>query len=269
MVGFRRVNRRTCTDPLVSCSVPLLGWYRDRTWSRGLHGRARRPRCRSGRCDRHASMRSSRRRDWGSRWSARGAGHGSLRSNRRSDRRSRWSARGAGHGSLRSNRRSDRRSRWSARGARHGSLRPSRRSDRRSHWSAGGAGRMAGRLLVHGTLGRARLRAWRLRPTDLGACPTSGRGSAGTGRAALLCPRLGAGLRHGRRARLHRPHSLLPRGSDRTGCGSGCVWPTSRGRWRRRGSHPRLLHRGRSRAALRVPGLPSKPESGQKALSGR
>jgi hypothetical protein len=228
MVDFRCANRRTCTDPLVSCSVPLLALYRDRNWSRGLHRRAWRPRCRSSRCGRHARVRSSRRRD----------------------RRSRWSAGGSGQGSLRSS--------W--------------RGDRWSRWSAGGGRRTAGRLVVDGTLGYARLWAWRLRPTDLGGgcgCQICSRGSAGTGWGAMLYPRLGPGLRHGRRVRLHRLNSLLPRRSDRTWCGSGCVLST-KGDWRRwRVSHLRLLHRGASGAAFRVPGLPSKPEPGQKTLSGR
>ena len=70
MVGFRRADWQTCTNPLVSCSVLLLAWCRDCTRSRGLHRRSWRPRCRSRRCGGHACLWWSRR---GDRWSRRSA----------------------------------------------------------------------------------------------------------------------------------------------------------------------------------------------------
>jgi hypothetical protein len=222
MVGFRRVNWRTCTDPLVSCSVPLLAWCRDCTRSRGLHRRTWRPRCRSHRCGGHAGLRSSRR---GDRWS----------------RRSALDGRRTAAGLVRAD----------------GAL---------------GGARLSGRRLRTTHLGDARLSGRRLRTTHLSGgcgCQTCSRGSAGTSWGAMLCPRLGPRLSPRRRARLRRLANLLPRRRDRTRRGSGCVRPT-RCSWRRlRGSHPRLLYRRSSLAALRPLGLPSKPEPGQKALFGR
>jgi hypothetical protein len=237
MVGFRRVNWRTCTDPLVSCSVPLLAWCRDCTRSRGLHRRTWRPRCRSHRCGGHAGLRSSRR---GDRWS----------------RRSALDGRRTAAGLVRAD----------------GALGGARLSGWRLRTTHLGDARLSGRRLRTTHLGDARLSGRRLRTTHLSGgcgCQTCSRGSAGTSWGAMLCPRLGPRLSPRRRARLRRLANLLPRRRDRTRRGSGCVRPT-RCSWRRlRGSHPRLLYRRSSLAALRPLGLPSKPEPGQKALFGR
>ena len=214
MVGFRRSDFRTCADPLVSYSVPIVARCGDRNRCRGLHRRPWCPRGRSGRCGGHAGLRAGRRGDWRKRCSALDGGR-----------------------------------------------------------SAGGFVR------ADGSLGWARLFAWRLRTTDLSGgcgCRTCSRGGAGTGRSALLCSSWGSGwgsrLSPRGRARLHRLTSLLPGRSDRTGLRDRRIRPTGCG-WRRlRGRNPRLL-RGRSRrrshAALRPLGLPSESEPGQEALFGR
>jgi hypothetical protein len=267
MVGFRRVNWRTCTDPLVSCSVPLLAWCRDCTRSRGLHRRTWRPRCRSHRCGGHAGLRSSRR---GDRWSRRSAldgrrtaaglvrADGALGGARLSGRRLRTTDLGG--------------ARLSGRRLRTTHLGGARLSGRRLRTTHLGDARLSGRRLRTTHLGDARLSGRRLRTTHLSGgcgCQTCSRGSAGTSWGAMLCPRLGPRLSPRRRARLRRLANLLPRRRDRTRRGSGCVRPT-RCSWRRlRGSHPRLLYRRSSLAALRPLGLPSKPEPGQKALFGR
>jgi hypothetical protein len=165
----------------------------------------------------------------------------------------------------------------------HTGLRAGRRGDWRNRCSALDGGCTAGGLIrADGSLGWARLSAWRLRrlrTTDLGGgcgCQTRSRGSAGTGRSALLCPRWGSGwdsrLSPRGRARLHRLTSLLPGRSDRTGLRDRRIRPTGCGRRWLRGRNPRLLG-GRSRrsshAALRPLSLPSESEPGQEALLGR
>jgi hypothetical protein len=176
------------------------------------------------------------------------------------------------------------RPRWrSGRCGGHTGLRAGRRGDWRDRCSALDGGRTAGGLVrADGSLGWARLSAWRLRrlrTTDLGGgcgCQTCSCGSAGTGRSALLCPRWGSGwgsrLSPRGRARLHRLTSLLPGRSDRTGLRDRRIRPTGCGWQRLRGRNPRLLRgrgRRRSHAALRPLGLPSESEPGQEALFGR
>jgi hypothetical protein len=169
------------------------------------------------------------------------------------------------------------RPRWrSGRCGGHTGLRAGRRGDWRDRCSALDGGRTAGGLVrADGSLGWARLSAWRLRTTDLRGgcgCQTCSRGSAGTGRRALLCPGWGSRLSLRGRARLHRLISLLPGRSDRTGLRGRRIRRTGCG-WRRlRGRNPRLLgrrSRRRSHATLRPLCLPSESEPGQEALFGR
>ena len=249
MVGFRRVDWQTCTDPLVSCSVLLLAWCRDCTRSRGLHRRAWRPRCRSRRCGGHAGLWWSSRR--GDRWSRRSAlgrrtGPGLVRAD------------GSLCGATLSGRRlrtTDLSSaRLSGRRLRTTNLSSARLSGRRLRTTNLSSARLSGRRLRTTNLSSARLSGRRLRTTNLSGrcgCQTCSRGSAGTGWGAMLCLRLRPRLSSGRRARLRRLASLLPRRRDRTCRGSGCVRPTGCG-WRRlRGCYLRLLYRRSSLAALR------------------
>ena len=151
-------------------------------------------------------------------------------------------------------------------------LSSARLSGRRLRTTNLSSARLSGRRLRTTNLSSARLSGRRLRTTNLSGrcgCQTCSRGSAGTGGGAMLCLRLRPRLSSGRRARLRRLASLLPRRRDRTCRGSGCVRPTGCG-WRRlRGCYLRLLYRRSSLAALRPLGLSSKPEPGQKALFGR
>jgi len=135
----------------------------------------------------------------------------------------------------------------------HTGLRTRRRGEWRNWWSALDGGRTAcGLVRADGSLGwaRARLSAWRLRTTDLGGscgCQACRRGSSGTGRSAMLCPRwaprLGTGPRPRGRARLRWLASLLAGRSDRTGLRDRRIRPTGCGWRRRRGRNPGLLGR--------------------------
>ncbi len=267
MVGVRCDDFRTCADSLVSYSVPIVAGCRDCTRSRGPHRRPWHPRGRSGRSGRHADLRAGGR---GFRWSR----HPGLRAGGRGVRWSRHPGLRAGGRGFRWSRHPGLRARGrGVRWSRHPGLRAGGRGVRWSRRAALGSGRTAGGLLrADGSLGCARLSAWRLRTTDLGGgcgCRTCSRGSAGTSWSAMLCPRLDSRLRPKRRARLHRRSNLLPGRSRRSCRGNGCVRSTRCG-WRRlRGRHPWLLHRRSSRATLRPLGLPSKPEPGQEALFGR
>jgi Pentapeptide repeats (8 copies) len=295
MVGFRRVDWQTCTDPLVSRSVLLLAWCRDCTRSRGLHRRSWRPRCRSRRCGGHACLWWSRR---GDRWSRRSAlgrrtapgpvrADGSLCSGRLSGWRLRTTNLGCARLSawrLRTTNLSGARlSGWRLRTTnlscatlsgwrlRTTNLCSARLTGWRLRTTNLCSARLTGWRLRTTNLCSARLTGWRLRTTNLSGrcgCQTCSRGSAGTGWGAMLCLRLRPRLSSGRRARLRWLASLLPRQRGRTCRGSGCVRPTRCG-WRRlRGSHLRLLYRRSRLAALRPLGLSSKPEPGQKALFG-